>query len=167
MLDENDPIAGQIAEKLLAAEARLAVVETTAGGLISARLLSVAGASRWFDRAAVAYTGTSKQDLTGVSTDLLKQRGSVSIEAVEAMARGFRERSGATYCLAESGMAGPQTGRRSAKPAGTAVIALAGPGGVVSREFLFVGSRVEVMRQIAEAALTMLADAIRVPVAQE
>ena len=81
-LSEDDPIAHSIAERLLAAEAKLGVVETTAGGLISARLLSVAGASRWYDRGVVAYTGTSKQDLVGIDTEVLKSGGSVSLAAV-------------------------------------------------------------------------------------
>lgn len=157
---EHDPIAERIGEALLAAGARVAAVETTAGGLISARLLSVAGASRWFDRGVIAYTGTSKQDLVGVEPDLLRQHGSVSLEAVEAMAKIFRTRAGVDYCVAESGMAGPQTGRRSAKPAGTAVIAVATPGGVSGREYLFSGSRVEVMEQIAQAALELLAESV-------
>ena len=160
-LNENDELAASIAEALLAKEARVGVVETTAGGLISARLLSVAGASRWFDRGVVAYTGTSKQDLVGVDTELLREHGSVTPTVVEAMARTFRERSGLAYCVAESGMAGQQTGRRSAKPAGTCVIAVASPDGVTSQEFLFSGSRVEVMCQIADAALTMLAEAVK------
>jgi PncC family amidohydrolase len=160
-LQENDALAESIAEALLAKEAHVAVVETTAGGLISARLLSVAGASRWFDRGVVAYTGTSKQDLVGVETALLREHGAVSVPAVAAMAAAFRERTGVDFCVAESGMAGPQTGRRSAKPAGAAVVAVASAIGVTSQEFLFSGSRVEVMRQIAESALQMLAEAVR------
>lgn len=155
-LSENDSLARAIGDRLLAAEARLGVVETTAGGLISARLLSVAGASRWYDRGVVAYTGTSKQDLVGIDTEVLRAEGSVSLGAVKAMAEAFRERAGVAYCVAESGMAGPQTGRRSAKPAGTSVIAVASPGGVTGQEFLFEGSRLEVMLQIADRALEML-----------
>ncbi len=159
-LSENDELAILIGERLLAADARVAVVETTAGGLISARLLSVAGASRWYDRGVVAYTGTSKQDLVGIDTEILKAQGSVSLPVVEAMASTFRERTGAAYSIAESGMAGPQTGRRSTKPAGTSVIAVATPQGVSGKEFLFEGSRLEVMEQIANAALEMLRDAL-------
>jgi PncC family amidohydrolase len=159
-ISETDELAERIGAALLAREARVSVVETTAGGLVSARLLSVAGASRWYDRGVVAYTGTSKQDLTGVSVELLREQGSVSPAAVEAMASGFLERSGAQYCVAESGMAGPQTGRRSAKPAGTSVIAVASRERVVSGEWLFEGTRVEVMRQIAQQALEMLANEI-------
>ena len=160
---EDDALAQSIAGSLLAREAKVAVVETTAGGLISARLLSVAGASRWYDRGVVAYTGTSKQDLVGIETETLREQGSVSIPAVEAMASTFRERSGVAYCIAESGMAGPQTGRRSAKPAGTSVIAVATPSGVVGREFLFDGTRLEVMACIAEAALATLRDELATP----
>jgi PncC family amidohydrolase len=159
-LSEDDALAQSIADRLLAAEAKVSVVETTAGGLISARLLSVAGASRWYDRGVIAYTGTSKQDLVGIDTEMLRSGGSVSLPVVEAMASAFRERAGVGYCVAESGMAGPQDGRRSAKPAGTSVIAVATPAGVIGKEFLFEGSRLDVMVQIAEAALEMLRDAL-------
>jgi PncC family amidohydrolase len=159
-LSENDALAQSIGDMLLGAEARVGVVETTAGGLISARLLSIAGASRWFDRGVVAYTGTSKQDLVGIETEVLREQGSVSVPVVEELARLFRERSGLAYCVAESGMAGPQTGRRSAKPAGTSVIAVATPEGVKGEQFLFEGSRLQVMEQIAEKALEMLREAL-------
>ena len=140
---------------------RVAVCETTAGGLISARLLSVAGASVWFDRGVVAYGGQSKQQLTGVDTEFMRTHGAVSVEVVLAMAQGLRSLSGAAWAVAESGIAGPQTSRRSAKPAGSVAIAVAGPGHESSADLLLPGDRVDVMGGIAEAVLAKLADALR------
>ena len=68
----HNPAAERIAVLLRARNERLAVCETTAGGLISAQLLAVPGASVWFDRGVVAYGGTSKQDTTDVTVDELK-----------------------------------------------------------------------------------------------
>ncbi len=158
-IQENDPLATRVGELLLAREARVAVAESTAGGLISARLISVSGASKWFERGLVAYTMSSKPDTLGVSVDFLREHGTVSPVAVAAIAESVRERAGVDYVVAESGMAGPIRGR-SSKPIGGVAFALAGPGGTVSEEVHFEGSRVAIMEQIAERALEMLVQAL-------
>lgn len=158
-IQEHDPLAARVGELLLAREARVAVAESTAGGLISARLISVSGASKWFDRGLVAYTMPSKQDTLGVDIDFLREHGTVSPTAVAAIAESVRERTGADYVIAESGMAGPIPGR-SAKPIGGVAFALAGPEGATSEEVHFEGSRVAIMEQIAGHALEMLVAAL-------
>ena len=158
-IQENDPLATRVGELLLAREARVAVAESTAGGLISARLISVSGASKWFERGLVAYTMSSKPDTLGVSIDFLREHGTVSPVAVAAIAGSVRERAGVDYVIAESGMAGPIRGR-SPKPIGGVAFALAGPDGTVSEEVHFEGSRVAIMEQIAEHALEMLVEAL-------
>ncbi len=159
MLDGEDELAHRIAAGLIARGAKVAVAETTAGGLISARLLSVAGASAWFERGAICYSGAAKQEATGISPELLKQHGAVSAEVVAAMAEGLHAKAGVDFALAESGIAGPLGGRRSPKPVGSVVIAIAGPGGTIVEDAVFPGTRVEVMEKIAERALAMLAEA--------
>ncbi|MYI86573.1 MAG: CinA family protein, partial [Dehalococcoidia bacterium] len=77
-IQENDALAARVGELLLAREARVAVAESTAGGLISARLISVSGASKWFDRGLVAYTMPSKSDTLGVSIEFLREHGTVT-----------------------------------------------------------------------------------------
>jgi PncC family amidohydrolase len=155
VLHEDDRAAHLLGELLLARRWRIAVAETTAGGLIAARLLSVPGASAWFDRGVVCYGGRSKQDLTGVDPVLLRTHGAVSREAVVAMAEGLRALAGVDMTIAESGIAGPLGGRRSAKPVGSAVIAVATAAGTAVDEQVFVGTRVDVMGQIAARALDM------------
>ena len=156
MLLEHDELATAVGQALLARGARLAVAETTAGGLISARILTIAGASAWFDRGVVCYGGRSKQETTGVSMDLLREHGSVSPVSVAAMAEGLRAMAGVEYGVAESGIAGPLGGRRSPKPVGSVVVAVAGPEGTRTEEHVFPGTRVQVMEQIAAAALGLL-----------
>lgn len=152
---ENDELASRIGRELQARAARVATVESTAGGLIAARILSVPGASNWFDRGYIAYSGKSKIEL-GVDPEILKTHGAVSREAVAATARVVRERTGVDFVLAESGIAGPQGSRRSPKPVGSVAIAVAGPGGTKSIELQLSGSRVEIMLAIAEASLDLL-----------
>ncbi len=156
---EDDPLAARVGELLLARGARVAVAESTAGGLISARLVSVPGASRWFERGLVAYSMSSKPDTLGVDLEFLREHGAVSARAVDAIVAAVRASAGVEYALAESGMAGPVRGR-SPKPVGAVAFALAGPAGVVSDEARFSGSRVAIMEQIAEHALEMLAGAL-------
>ena len=158
-IQEHDPLAARVGELLLAREARVSVAESTAGGLISARLISVSGASKWFDRGLVAYTMPSKQDTLGVDIEFLREHGTVTAAAVTAIAESVLERSAADYVIAESGMAGPIKGR-SARPIGGVAFALAGPEGTVSEELQFEGSRVAIMEQIAEHALEMLVAAL-------
>ena len=161
MLDEHDDLAHRIAGSLLARGARVAVAETTAGGLISARLLSVAGASAWFERGVVCYSRDAKHQTTGVSPEVLQEHGAVSIASVAAMAESLRATAGVDYAVAESGIAGPLGGRRSPKPVGSVAIAVAGPDGTATLDAILPGTRVEVMSQIAERALAMLADAAK------
>ncbi len=157
---EEDSLAASIGDALVASAGRVAVAETTAGGLICARLLSVPGASRWFERGVVAYSGQAKIDSLGVDREVMREYGAVSPQAVSAMAESLRGLAGVAYAVAESGIAGPQGSRRSPKPVGSCVIAVAGPGGTVAEEHVFEGTRVLVMGQIAERALEMLREAL-------
>lgn len=155
---EDDRLAQRVGELLARRGAKVAVMESTAGGLVSARILSVPGASAWFDRGAVAYGGRSKQDMTGVPIDVLRNAGAVSAEAVSAMAQGLRQLAGVDYAVAESGIAGPQGSRRSPKPVGSVAIAVAGPSRTHAEERVLPGTRVEVMRGIAERCLEALVE---------
>ncbi len=157
---EVDPLAAAVAERLAARSARLAVAETTAGGLVSARLLSVPGASAWFDRGVVAYSSTAKTQALGVDASILREHGAVSVPAVVAMAEALRGGAAVDYALAESGIAGPQASRRSPKPVGSVVIAVAGPAGTRAEECQFPGTRAEVMGAIARRCLEALLEAL-------
>ncbi len=158
MLLEDDALARAIGVALIARGATVAVAETTAGGLIAARLLSVAGASAWFERGVVCYSAKAKRDLTGVDPEFLKAHGAVSRESVLALAEGLRRIAHVEYAVAESGIAGPPGVRRSPKPVGSVVIAVVTPEGSFVEEHVFPGSRVQVMEAIAERALAMLLD---------
>ena len=153
-------VAQRIGDAAVAAGVRIATVETTAGGLLAAHLLAVPGASRWFDRGYVAYSLRAKLDDLGVSESVLREHGAVSTEAVLAMARGARARSGVDLVVAESGIAGPQTGRRSPKPVGTVAIALSAPNAEQAEEIRLDGSRSEIMLGIAAACLERLLHAL-------
>jgi len=157
---EHDLLAASIGDSLVSQGARVAVAESTAGGLISLRLLSVPGASRWFERGVVAYSGQAKIGGLGIDRDVLRDHGAVSGPAVVAMAEGLRCLAAVDYAVAESGIAGPQGSRRSSKPVGSAVIAVAGPVSTKAEEWQFGGTRAQVMEQIAQKTLEMLSDVL-------
>lgn len=154
---EDDALARRIGDALIARGAKVAAVESTAGGLVSARLLSVPGASAWFDRGYVAYSGPAKAD-AGTDLERLRATGAVAAEAVLLMARGAREKADVAYAVAESGIAGPQGSRRSPKPVGFVAIAAVGPEGERAVELQLEGTRAGIMVQIAEATLALLAE---------
>ncbi len=153
---DYDALAAAVGELLVARGEKVAVSETTAGGLISARMLSVPGASRWYDGGIIPYAGAHRWQQLGLDIEIVRRHGAVSGPWVAATAEGLRRALGCAWALAESGIAGPQGSRRSPKPVGAVVIALAGPAGTLTEEHLFPGTRVEVMVQIAERALQLL-----------
>ncbi len=153
------PPEEQIGHLLLQRGWRVAVAETTTGGLICHRLVSVAGSSKYLDRGIVAYSRAAKLDLPGLTEDLFSRFGAVSPETATALAEGVRRLANVEVGLAETGIAGPVRGR-SPKPVGESHIALALPAGTRVEEHLFRGDRPDIQRQIAQRALEMLVEAL-------
>lgn len=158
---DNDELAAEIGALLVARSEKVAVSETTAGGLISARMLSVPGASRWYDGGIVPYAGAHRWQQLGLDVAIAREHGAVSSEWVAATAEALRRAMGPAWAVAESGIAGPQGSRRSPKPVGSVVIACAGPGGTRAEECVLAGTRAEVMVQISQRALELLLEEVR------
>jgi PncC family amidohydrolase len=127
--------------------------------LISAALLKVPGASRYFERGVVAYSRAAKLDTLGLSPSLYTAQGSVHREAVKAMAEGVRRISGAQVGVAESGVAGPSAGG-SGLPIGTVWAAVVTPEREVQRELHLPGNRLEIMDGIVERVLEMIEEVL-------
>jgi nicotinamide-nucleotide amidase len=100
-----------------------------------------------------------KEQLLGVPAELLAAHTAVSQQAAEAMAAGSRERTGATYALSVTGVAGPGGGTQSA-PLGTVFIGLASPDVVTARRFHFLGDRARIRALATQNALDLLRRAI-------
>ncbi len=160
-MNEAHASASRVASLLVERGETLAVAETAAGGLISAALLAVPGASAWFLGGAVAYSTAAKERWLGLGAGAFGPDGVVSERGVLAMARAAQQALGATWGLAEAGIAGPQTGRRSAKPAGLAWIAVAGPLDVAEEFRTGLGDRSANQRAFAVVALALLERALR------
>jgi nicotinamide-nucleotide amidase len=137
----------------------IAVAESSAGGLISAALLSVPGASAYFIGGAVIYTQTARRALLGVpDAEVQGIRSSTEAYAL-VKARRVRALLGTTWGLAETGATGP-TGNRYGDAAGHACLAVAGP---VERAITLETGRAdreENMWAFARAALELFEAAI-------
>ena len=120
------PIAEKIAKRLRERGETVAVAESSTGGLISAALLAVPGASAYFVGGAVVYTHTSRAALLGVGdADMPGMRASTVAYALLA-ARRMRERNGTAWGIGETGATGP-AGNRYGDAAGHSCIAVVGP----------------------------------------
>ena len=119
-------LAASVAARLVARGDTVAVAESSAGGLISAALLSIPGASAYFMGGGVIYTRAARRILLAVPDEAVRGIRSSSEGYAVLKARTVRERLGTTWGLAETGAAGP-SGNRYGDPSGHACIAVAGP----------------------------------------
>ena len=149
-----------VAAELAARHETIAVAESSAGGLISAALLAVPGASAYFVGGGVLYTGTAREQLLGVSKEEMRGLRPATEAYAKLSARRVRERLGTTWGLAETGATGP-SGNRYGDAAGHACIALSGP--VELALTLETGSaeREANMWAFARRALELLSEALR------
>jgi nicotinamide-nucleotide amidase len=161
-MNELTPLASSLAALLQERGQTLAVAESSAGGLISAALLAVPGASAYFLGSAVVYTQAARRTLLRVPDESLAGIRS-STEAYAAIkARTVRDLLGATWGLAETGASGP-TGNRYGDAPGHACIAVAGPIDRVVTIETRVADREANMWAFARAALELLQTSLRRP----
>jgi PncC family amidohydrolase len=153
-------IAGSIATLLKERKETIAVAESSAGGLISAALLAVPGASAYFLGGGVIYTQAARRALLRVPDESVKGIRSSSEPYAQVKARTIRELLGATWGLAETGATGP-TGNRYGDAAGHACLAVAGPVERVVTLETRDGDRERNMDAFAKAALELLHGALR------
>lgn len=152
---------GEAIGRLLVARGEtVAVCETSAGGLLSAALLAEPGASAWYAGGVIAYTPHAKVTWLSLTPEVFAETGTVSEPAARALAEAACAALGVTWGVAETGIAGPQTGRRSSKPAGLAYVAVAGPVSLVRRVETGAGDRVANQLAFATAALSLLHEAL-------
>ena len=154
-MDELEALAAEIGAVLKARGQKIAVAESSSGGLISAALLSVPGASKYYLGGAVVYTGKARMVLMELPREAVAGMRSASEPYALLLARTARERFGATWGVSETGAAGP-TGNGYGDAAGHTCIAVSGP--VETAITIETGSddRSANMRAFAGAALELL-----------
>jgi nicotinamide-nucleotide amidase len=158
-MDELEALAAEIGAMLKARGQKIAVAESSSGGLISAALLSVPGASAYYLGGAVVYTPKARVLLTDIPRDALEGIRSASEPYALLLARNQVERYGADWGISETGAAGP-TGNGYGDAPGHTCVAVAGP--LEASLTIETGSddRSANMRAFAAAALELLKRAL-------
>jgi nicotinamide-nucleotide amidase len=155
------PLADKIGARLKARGETIAIAESSTGGLISAALLSVAGASVYFRGGSVIYTAYARSGFLDIPNELPAPIERASTEPYALLlADTVRTKLSATWGLGETGATGP-TGNRYGDKAGHSCIAVTGPG--FSRAITLetgVADRVANMRAFSDRALQLLAEAL-------
>jgi nicotinamide-nucleotide amidase len=141
---------------------RIVTAESCTGGLVAAAICAVPGASDVFERGFVAYTNRAKQELLGVSGDLIADLGAVSEPIARMMAEGAVENSHAHLSVAVTGVAGPGGGTPM-KPVGTVHFATARANQSVHHrmEMFDLDDRWDIQMAAVQTALELLRDRLR------
>jgi nicotinamide-nucleotide amidase len=151
--------AERIHVTLLARGETVATAESLTGGLLAAALTTTPGASSTYRGGLVAYATDLKATVAGVPAALLAERGAVDPDVAAALARGARDRLGATWGLATTGVAGPSP--QDGVAVGTVFVAVAGPDAHVEVSAANLpGGRDEVRAATVDRALDMLGDTL-------
>jgi len=115
--EELHQLAHELGGMLLARGWMVATAESCTGGWVGQLLTAIPGSSAWYERGFITYANAAKQEMLGVSAEILETHGAVSEETASAMAAGALAHSHAQATLAISGIAGPGGGTPQ-KPVG-------------------------------------------------
>ncbi len=152
-------LAKDIGALLKKSEHTVAIAESSSGGLISASLLSIPGASAYFAGGGVIYTREARREFLNLPEDVVTMRASTE-EYAMIVAKAVKDKMSTTWGLSETGASGP-TGNRYGDDAGHVCIAVSGP--IEKSMTLETGSdnREENMWAFTKAALGLLEEAVR------
>lgn len=142
----GESLAEVVSRKLLQQKMTLATAESCTGGLIAKQITDIPGSSGYFKCGWITYSNEAKISQLGVKKELIEQFGAVSSEVAMAMAAGAREKSGADFAIAVTGIAGP-TGGTEQKPIGLVYISIASKEGIQTEKFLFGPRNRDFIRQ--------------------
>jgi PncC family amidohydrolase len=148
-------IAEKIAAKLIERHETIAVAESSTGGLISAALLAVPGASAYFLGGGVIYTRDARRILMDIPDEAMKGIRSTSEPYAKLLANQIKQRFSTNWGLSETGATGP-TGNRYGDAAGHSCMAVAGPQAQVITLETGSGDRLANMQVFASTALNLL-----------
>ena len=133
----------------------LASAESCTGGNIARMITSVPGSSSYYSGSVIAYENRIKSGVLGVNPQVIEEKGAVSREVVEQMARGVREVLGTDTAISTSGIAGPDGGSDE-KPVGTTWICVQNGEESYAKVYRFGGTRERIIDQASYTALQLL-----------
>lgn len=133
----------------------ISCAESCTGGLLSAKITSVSGASQIFNRGIVSYSNVAKMENLHVPKEVLDEHGAVSRETAQYMAEGVRKVANTDIGVSITGIAGP-TGGTKEKPVGLVYIALSTEGKTVVRETRLDGDRDKIRELTCKNVLDLI-----------
>jgi nicotinamide-nucleotide amidase len=152
-------VAAEIHAALLARGETVATAESLTAGLVGAALTEISGSSATYRGGLIVYATELKASLAGVPVALLAERGPVDPDVAAAMASGARDRLGADWGVALTGVAGPD--RQDDKPVGLVYLAVAAPGAPAGvTELSLPGDRAAIRLAARDQALSQLLAAV-------
>ncbi|HMO43992.1 MAG TPA: CinA family protein [Phenylobacterium sp.] len=154
-MDDLMALGRGVGAQLKARGETVAVAESSSGGLISAALLGMGGASAYYLGGGVIYTGKARMSLLEIPREAVAGMRSASEPYALLLARTVRERFGATWGVSETGAAGP-SGNGYGDPAGHSCIAISGPVEWVTTLETGADDRLANMQAFAAGALDLL-----------
>ena len=162
MLEDLAAIAGGAGTLLKQLGHTIAVVDGSTGGLISASLLAMPGASAFYLGGGVIYTLKGRRIVLGHEPGSLRQYTSATQDYAIAQARLIRERYGADWGIAETGASGGGSVHPRGIASGTSAVAVVGPNGISGSRLVQTGSndRLANMQAFTQAALALLAETL-------
>jgi nicotinamide-nucleotide amidase len=151
---DDDALPAVVVRLLREAGSTVAVAESLTAGLVGAALTDVPGSSAVFRGGVQVYATDLKATLAGVPQAVLDEHGAVSPQTAEALAQGVRDRLGASYGLALTGVAGPD--EQEGHPPGTLHVAVADERGTAVRSVRLPGDRQRVRLLAVTTGLDLL-----------
>jgi nicotinamide-nucleotide amidase len=128
---EAKVISREISELLWEKERTVATAESCTGGRIAEAIIAVPGASKYFKGGIICYVNEIKENLLGVSHQLLEEKTAVCEEVAVEMVKGACKALNTDYAIAATGFAGPGGGTKEI-PVGTIWLACGSPEKIVT-----------------------------------
>ncbi len=156
--EDNDTLPSVLIKELTERNQTIVFAESCTGGLLSSSLTSISGSSQVFKGSIISYSNELKNTLLSISEEKLTKYGAVSEEVCESMAINVKEKLGADWAIAISGIAGPNGGSQY-KPVGLVFISIAGPNNHITnikKQFNSTRNRVEIQTLSVNVCLNSL-----------
>ena len=153
--DEKVPLETALVELLKKKKLTIATAESCTGGMVSARLVNVPGASQVFMQGMATYSNEAKMRLLGVREETLKEYGAVSEQTAREMAKGGAAAAQTDVCVSITGLAGPGGGSLQ-KPVGLVFMACCLKGQVTVERWQFKGNREKIREQSVMKAMDLV-----------
>ena len=153
--EDGDSLPAVVVAGLKQRGATVAIAESITGGMLSAAIVSISGASRVFNEGFVTYSNDAKIRQLGVSSRTLEKYGAVSEQVAMEMAAGAAKAANADFAISTTGIAGPDGGTAE-KPVGLTYIGLYCDGELSAKKYMLFGNRNRIRDRAVAHALDML-----------